>query len=105
MKKVKSFISSTKTKAAVSLSALALTVMPTFCTGITQLDNAKEFVFTLAKWAGGIIAFIGLCALGKAFMDSTSGQSQPGAIGKGLGLLVLGGIMLGGSVVIGILGG
>ena len=79
--------------------------MPTFCTGITQLDNAKEFVFTLAKWAGGIIAFIGLCALGKAFMDSTSGQSQPGAIGKGLGLLVLGGIMLGGSVVIGILGG
>ena len=105
MMKVRSFISSTKTKIATSVAAIVLAVSPTFCTGITQLDNAKEFVFTLAKWAGGIIAFVGLCALGKAFMDSTSGQSQPGAIGKGLGLLVLGGIMLGGSVVISILGG
>ncbi len=105
MKTVKNFISSSRTKLAVSVVAIALSITPTFCTGITQLDNAKDFVFKLAQWGGGIIAFAGLCMIGKAFMDSTSGQSQPGALGKGLGVLALGGIMLGGTVVISILGG
>ena len=89
-KKVRSLLA-----AAVAVSAL----FPTFCVE-GKLNAAANLVYTIAKWGGGIIAFAGLALIGKAFMDSTSGQSQPGQLGKGLGLLVLGVILVVGQAAI-----
>ena len=80
-------------------SLLFASLLPTFCVE-GKLNAAANLVYTIAKWGGGIIAFAGLALIGKAFMDSTSGQSQPGQLGKGLGLLVLGVILLVGQSAI-----
>ena len=98
--KLSGVLTSTKTKVATIVAALAATIAPTFCDMQSKLDKASELVYTIAKWGGGIIAFAGLALIGKAFMDSTSGQSQPGQLGKGLGLLVLGVILLVGQAAI-----
>lgn len=90
----------TKRFKLIGSAALILsTIMPTFCVE-GKLSAAANLVYTIAKWGGGIIAFAGLALIGKAFMDSTSGQSQPGQLGKGLGLLVLGVILLVGQAAI-----
>lgn len=93
-KKKKSFI-----KGSVAALLSAILVTPTFCID-GKLNAASSLVYTIAKWGGGIIAFAGLALIGKAFMDSTSGQSQPGQLGKGLGLLVLGVILVVGQQAI-----
>lgn len=77
----------------------ALSITPTFCID-GKLNAASALVYTIAKWGGGIIAFAGLAMIGKAFMDATSGQSQPGQLGKGLGVLVLGVILLVGQAAV-----
>ena len=93
MKKKKSL------KVLLSVFVAFSAVVPTFCVE-GKLNAASNLVYTIAKWGGGIIAFAGLALIGKAFMDSTSGQSQPGQLGKGLGLLVLGVILLVGQAAI-----
>lgn len=86
-------------KVLVSSLFAASMFLPTFCVE-GKLNAAANLVYTIAKWGGGIIAFAGLALIGKAFMDSTSGQSQPGQLGKGLGLLVLGVILVVGQAAI-----
>ena len=98
-KKITLVLTSTKAKVVTAVSALAAAVAPTFCME-AKLTKASDLVYTIAKWGGGIIAFAGLAMIGKAFMDSTSGQSQPGALGKGLGVLVLGVILLVGQAAV-----
>ncbi len=88
----------------LGLAALAASICQTFCID-GKLNAASTLVYTIAKWGGGIIAFAGLAMIGKAFMDSTSGQSQPGALGKGLGVLVLGVILLVGQAAVSTIAG
>lgn len=97
--KSKKIIKETIGKVALTVGALASMLSPTFCID-GKLNAASTLVYTIAKWGGGIIAFAGLAMIGKAFMDSTSGQSQPGALGKGLGVLVLGVILLVGQAAV-----
>ena len=86
-------------KQLLGAAILIAATVPTFCVE-GKLAAAANLVYTIAKWGGGIIAFAGLALIGKAFMDSTSGQSQPGQLGKGLGLLVLGVILVVGQSAI-----
>lgn len=99
MGKLINVLKSTKAKVAATTTAILGSIAPTFCMD-QKLNKASELVYTIAKWGGGIIAFAGLAMIGKAFMDSTSGQSQPGALGKGLGVLVLGVILLVGQAAV-----
>ncbi len=99
MNKLTGVLTSTKAKVAASAAALTAAIAPTLCME-GKLQKASDLVYTIAKWGGGIIAFAGLAMIGKAFMDSTSGQSQPGALGKGLGVLVLGVILLVGQAAV-----
>lgn len=82
-------------------SALATNVVGmTFCAVPPQLQQISNLVFDIAKWAGGIITFVGVVMVAKAFMDSSSGHEQPGALGKALGVAVLGAMLLAGSTLL-----
>lgn len=109
MNKIKRALMSAQSKLAISVAAAVASTMPTYCageTGITALDNAKDFIINkLGVWGGGILVFIGLVMVGKAFFDQSSGQSQPGGFNKAIGVLVMGAIMLGGSVAVNIITG
>ena len=92
-------LAETKTKVALASATAVASVAPTLCLP-PELEKITDLVFEIAKWAGGIITFVGVVMVAKAFMDSTSGQSQPGSLGKAIGIAVLGASMLAGRALL-----
>lgn len=68
------------------------------------LNKTTDLVFKLITWGGIIVTVVGVVMVGKAIMDATSGQSQPGSLGKALGVLILGVLMLAGKSILTMLG-
>ncbi|MBQ7425354.1 MAG: hypothetical protein IJV21_03730 [Lachnospiraceae bacterium] len=68
------------------------------------LNKTTDLVFKLVTWGGIIVTVVGVIMVGKAIMDAAGGQSQPGSLGKALGVLVLGVLMLAGKSVLTALG-
>ncbi len=84
------------TKLAGILAVAGIGTATTYCDVDvnTVMNNTTTLVFKILTWGGIIISVVGVVMLGKAIMDSSAGQSQPGALGKALGVLVLGILML-----------
>ena len=68
------------------------------------LNKTTDLVFKLITWGGIIITVVGVVMLGKAIMDAVGGQSQPGALGRALGVLILGVLMLAAKSILTALG-
>ena len=104
-KRITSVLTSTKTKIMASIAVIMATVAPTFCEDLPpQLEKASNLIINIVKWGGRSIALIGAIMVGKAAMDAYSGQNQPGALPKAMGVLVLGVLMMGASWVVSYLG-
>lgn len=84
------------TKAAAALSAGLASVGLGFCdvNANTSMQNFLKTMFNVVMFAGVILAVAGAVTLIRTIISMASGeQAQPGALGKGIGLLV-GGIVL-----------
>lgn len=82
--------------AFVATSTLMTAVSPAMCevNGNTSMQNFLKALFSILVFAGIILIIAGSVSLIRTVMSIASGeQAQPGAIGKGAGLLV-GGIVL-----------
>lgn len=96
MNNLKSLLSQKKTSlVATAAVALSMVAHPTMCaTGISALDGITTLVVSVMKWAGWILLATGVAMIVKAIINSTSGQSQPGEIGKALGLAAGGAVLI-----------
>lgn len=80
----------------VATLAAAGLVSPTYCdsTDVTTVgNNVIKAVFNVLLLGGIVLAAVGVVQLVRAIMEASQGQSQPGAVGKALGM-ILGGIVM-----------
>ena len=96
MNRMKEAFADRRVKAAAVISGMMLTVSPAWCdiNGETALKNFLKTLFNVLIFAGVVLIIAGAASLIKTIVSIASGeQAQPGAIGRGIGLLV-GGIVL-----------
>ena len=82
-------------KPILTAAVAAGIVSPTFCeTNINDVGkNVITAVFSILQLGGIILAAVGIVQLVRAIMEASQGQSQPGAVGKALGM-ILGGVVM-----------
>lgn len=70
------------------------------------LDSmATSYIYPIMKWGGAFFILLGIAQAAKGIMDSTSGQEQPGTMGKALGKFAIGVILVAGqAIVAGVMG-
>lgn len=90
--KTKNLISSANVKVAIFTSIMLTTVIPTFCeTGFAAFDNVDNLLFEIiGKWAGRIIAVVGVIMLGRTYIESQGDNAHTGSIGRGIAVLIFG---------------
>ena len=96
MNRVKEGINSRMAKAMMAVSGVMVAVSPAWCdvNGGSALKNFLKTLFSVLMFAGIVLIIAGAASLIKTIVSIASGeQAQPGAIGRGIGLLV-GGIVL-----------
>lgn len=94
--KAKAKVNSLAVGAATSVSAVLASVGLGFCdvNANTSMQNFLKTMFNVIIFAGVVLAVAGAVSLIRTIISMSSGeQAQPGALGKGIGLLV-GGIIL-----------
>ncbi len=83
-------------KAAVMLAAIA-GVCPAYCTVINGNSAMQKFLktmFSITVFAGIVLIAAGAASLIRTIVSMASGeQAQPGALGKGIGLIVGGAVL------------
>ena len=78
-----------------------------FCTDVRGTLNsmANNYIYPIMKWGGAFFVLLGIAQAAKGIMDSTSGQEQPGTMGKALGKFAIGVILVAGQTIIASVGG
>ena len=78
----------------------------TFCTDVRGTLNtmANNYIYPIMKWGGAFFILLGIAQAAKGIMDSTSGQEQPGTMGKALGKFAIGVILVAGQTIIASIG-
>lgn len=92
--KSKAVMAKVRTKAAV-LGALAC-ISPAYCdvNGNSAMQKFLKTMFSITVFAGIVLIAAGTASLIRTIVSMVSGeQAQPGALGKGIGLIV-GGVVL-----------
>jgi len=82
-------------KAAVALAAIA-SVCPAYCdiNGNTAMQKFLKTMFSITVFAGIVLIAAGAASLIRTIVSMASGeQAQPGALGKGIGLIVGGAVL------------
>ena len=85
-----------KAKVAGAIGGVLILVSPAWCdiSGDSALKNFLKTLFNVLTFAGVVLIIAGAASLIRTIVSIASGeQAQPGAIGRGLGLLI-GGIVL-----------
>lgn len=81
----------------VAASLAVLGIAPTFC-GDTDINavgsNVITATFNILRLGGIILTAVGVVQLVRAIMEASQGQSQPGAVGKALGMIIGGVVMI-----------
>lgn len=108
--KIRSLILSVKTvlskggrKAEKKLLALTALcgIAPTFCVDVDSTgQNVIKAVFNILLLGGTILTAVGIVQLVRAIMEASQGQSQPGAVGKALGMILGGVVMMASKAVV-----
>ena len=96
LQKAKQAINQNMVKAALAAGGAALMFSPAWCdiSGDSALKNFLKTLFNVLTFAGVVLIIAGAASLIRTIVSIASGeQAQPGAIGRGLGLLI-GGIVL-----------
>ena len=96
LRKAKDMVDSGMTRVALAISGVLMMVCPAWCdiNGGTALKNFLKTLFNVLIFAGVVLIIAGAASLIRTIVSIASGeQAQPGAIGRGLGLLI-GGIVL-----------
>ena len=96
LQKTKMKVNSLAVGAATAVSASLASVGLGFCdvNANSSMQNFLKTMFNVIMFAGVILAVAGAVTLIRTIISMSSGeQAQPGALGKGIGLLV-GGIIL-----------
>lgn len=96
LSKAKAKVNSLAVGAASAVSAGLASVGLGFCdvNANTSLQNFLKTLFNIVIFAGVVLVIAGAVSLIRTIISMASGeQAQPGALGKGIGLLV-GGIIL-----------
>ncbi len=95
---------SVREKAAVAAVgwAVLFSLSSTFCTDVRGTLNtmANNYIYPIMKWGGAFFILLGIGQAAKGIMDSTSGQEQPGTMGKALGKFAIGVILVAGQTII-----
>ena len=84
------------------LAAAALFgIVPTFCVDVDSTgQNVIKAVFNILLLGGTILTAVGIVQLVRAIMEASQGQSQPGAVGKALGMILGGVVMMAAKAVV-----
>ncbi|HAG69677.1 MAG TPA: hypothetical protein DCL38_06865 [Lachnospiraceae bacterium] len=87
--------------------AVLFSLSSTFCTDVRSTLNtmANNYIYPIMKWGGAFFILLGIAQAAKGIMDSTSGQEQPGTMGKALGKFAIGVILVAGQTIIASIGG
>lgn len=86
---------SMKLKTAITTCMLA-TVCPAYCdiNGNTSMQKFLKTMFSITVFAGIVLIAAGAASLIRTIVSMASGeQAQPGALGKGIGLIVGGAVL------------
>ncbi len=88
--------------ALAATGALVCSLYSTFCTDVKGTLNtmANSYIYPIMKWGGAFFILLGIAQAAKGIMDSTSGQEQPGTMGKALGKFAIGVILVAGQTII-----
>ncbi|MCR5789483.1 MAG: hypothetical protein K6G83_06285 [Lachnospiraceae bacterium] len=87
-------------KKLLALTALA-GIAPTFCVDVDSTgQNVIKAVFNILLLGGTILTAVGIVQLVRAIMEASQGQSQPGAVGKALGMILGGVVMMASKAVV-----
>ena len=84
------------TKAKVAGMCLLATVCPAYCdiNGNTAMQKFLKTMFSITVFAGIVLIAAGAASLIRTIVSMASGeQAQPGALGKGIGLIVGGAVL------------
>lgn len=84
------------TKAKVAWMCLLATVCPAYCdiNGNTAMQKFLKTMFSITVFAGIVLIAAGAASLIRTIVSMASGkQAQPGALGKGIGLIVGGAVL------------
>lgn len=104
LSKAKMKVNSLATCAASSASAALAAVGLGFCDGPnanTAMQNFLKTMFNILMFGGIIMAAVGAVMLIRTIIALASGdQAQPGAIGKGVGFLVGGLVLIGAKLFV-----
>ena len=96
LERIRQLVSDGKAKAAAAVGTAMVAVSPAWCdiSGDSALKNFLKTLFNVLTFAGIVLIIAGAASLIRTIVSIASGeQAQPGAIGRGLGLLI-GGIVL-----------
>lgn len=80
-----------KAKVAGAIGGVLILVSPAWCdiSGDSALKNFLKTLFNVLTFAGVVLIIAGAASLIRTIVSIASGeQAQPGAIGRGLGLLI-----------------
>lgn len=96
--KLKSMKAATKAKIGTAslMAGTMMTQVAAYCDvdGNSSMQNFLTTMFNFLLFGGIVLAIVGIVLLIKTIVSMASGeQAQPGALGKGIGLLI-GGIVL-----------
>ncbi|MBQ7563233.1 MAG: hypothetical protein IJT16_04510 [Lachnospiraceae bacterium] len=100
---VKTALSKGGRKAEKKLLALTALcgIAPTFCVDVDSTgQNVIKAVFNILLLGGTILTAVGIVQLVRAIMEASQGQSQPGAVGKALGMILGGVVMMASKAVV-----
>lgn len=84
------------TKAKVAWMCFLATVCPAYCdiNGNTAMQKFLKTMFSITVFAGIVLIAAGAASLIRTIVSMASGeQAQPGALGKGIGLIVGGAVL------------
>lgn len=83
-------------RAAACAAGAVLTVCPAYCDidGNSSMQKFLKTMFSITVFAGIILIAAGAASLIRTIVSMASGeQAQPGALGKGIGLIVGGAVL------------
>ena len=95
------------TKAKVAWMCLLAAICPAYCdiNGNTAMQKFLKTMFSITVFAGIVLIAAGAASLIRTIVSMASGeQAQPGALGKGIGLIVGGAVLCAKAIVTAIIG-
>ena len=80
--------------AVLSAAYIAALNTVTFCIDNVMNSMAEQYIYPATKWGGAIFVALGIAQAVKGYLDASGGQEQPGTMGKAIGKIAIGVVLL-----------